>query len=108
MASRTSIGIADQFKRKERRFPLYLAALVLRGDHSLAVRLRDLSRGGACADALSAPAAGSAVRLRVEQLTIEANVAWARGARFGLAFRQPISATSLLVLLGHSRAQAKG
>ena len=108
MAWRANIGIAERIERQEARFPLFLPALVLSGDHSIAVRLRDLSRGGACVEAPSAPAIGSTVRLRVERMTIEAHVAWARDLRFGLAFDRPISATSLLVLLGRSRAQAQG
>ena len=105
MAWQASIDTADRIERQDRRFAVVLPALLVSGDHSIAVRLRDLSRGGACAEAPTAPAVGCAVRLRVERLTIEAHIAWTRGLRFGLAFDQPISATSLLVLLGRNRAQ---
>lgn len=100
-----SIGVAERTARQERRFPVYLAALVRTGEQTRAVRLRDLSRGGALAETPAPPLAGDTVVLRVERLSVEARVAWTRGARFGLAFEAPIRATDLLVLLGRSRAQ---
>ena len=106
MASQANIAIPDRTARQERRFPVYLPALLWIGEEARVVRLRDLSRAGALAEAPTAPPMGEQVVLRVERLSVEARVAWVKGVRFGLAFEAPIRATDLLVLLGRSRAQA--
>jgi PilZ domain-containing protein len=92
--------------RREQRFPVDLAA-VLRGDEpELAVRLLDMSRGGARGSCPRPPAASSEVVLVRGALTVEARVAWSGRGRFGLQFARPIRATELLVQLSQSRIAA--
>lgn len=90
--------------RREQRFPVDLAAMLRAGPEDLAVRLRDLSRGGALGTCLCPPPARSEVTLVRGALAIEAQVVWTVRGRFGLQFARPIRATELLVQLSLSRA----
>jgi hypothetical protein len=93
----------DPPSRAERRFAVSLAASVVTERGSLAVRLLDLSVGGALAESALAPAVGIRLILRRERIEVAARVIWKRGARFGLAFERPIRATELFFQLSRSR-----
>ena len=80
-----------------------LAASVETERGPVAVRLLDLSVGGALAESALAPAVGSRVILRRERIEVAARVIWKRGARFGLAFDRPIKATELFFQLSRNR-----
>ena len=93
----------DGASRAERRFAVSLAASVVTEGGSVAVRLLDLSVGGALAESALAPAVGSRVILERERIEVAARVIWKRGVRFGLAFERPIKATELFFQLSRSR-----
>jgi len=103
--SATVASSAYRQARRERRFAVDLAA-TLRGEKvaDVAIRLLDMSRGGALGECQFPPAPLSKVTLIRGTLAIEARVAWAKRGRFGLEFARPIRATELLVQLSLSRA----
>lgn len=93
--------------RREQRFAVGLAASLRTEARTASLRLLDLSRGGALAETSHPPAPGTRATLSRERLAVTARVVWVRGARFGLAFETPISATELFFQLGRSRAAAR-
>lgn len=91
--------------RREQRFAVDLDATLREGSSEHAVRLRDLSRGGALGTCHCPPPVLSKVTLVRGALAIEARVAWAGRSRFGLEFASPIRATDLLVQLSLNRSR---
>jgi hypothetical protein len=103
------VEIAPDQVRREPRFAVDLAGMLQDGEGpDLAVRLRDLSRGGALAEAARTPPRLGKVTLARGALTVEARVAWVGRGRFGLAFEAPIRATDLFVQLSLSRGAGSG
>ena len=89
--------------RQEQRFEVKLPAVLRSGALVTQVEIRDLSRGGALAEAIFPPARDSRVSLTREKLVVEARVVWTRSRRFGLRFEMPLKATELFVQLSHNR-----
>lgn len=103
------VEIAPDQVRREPRFAVDLPAILRDANRpDLAVRLRDLSRGGALAEAARTPARLGKVTLARGALTVEARVAWVDRGRFGLVFETPIRATDLFVQLSLSREAGSG
>lgn len=69
------------------------------------VRLKDLSRSGACVESSWPLGPCARLRLRIGHLDVSATLRWSRGGRFGLRFDAPIRATDLLLLASRYRAQ---
>ncbi len=93
--------------RREQRFEVDLPASLQTEAGTASLRLLDLSRGGALAETPRPPAPGICAILSRERMAVAARVIWVRGARFGLAFDAPISATELFFQLGRSRAATR-
>jgi len=81
-----------------------LAELVEADGCARTVRLKDLSRSGACVESPRPLGPCARIRLRIGHLDVSATLRWSRGARFGLRFDSPIRATDLLLLAGRYRA----
>jgi len=92
------------YQRSEVRLAVRAAAELVEADGGLrTARLRDLSRSGACVEALRAPGPCARVRLLIGHLDLPATLRWSRGGRFGLRFDAPIRATDLLLLASRYR-----
>src|SRR5687768_6242165 len=98
--------INKAFDRGEHRFAACLDAELRTATRTLSVRLLDLSRSGALAEALLPPPVGSVGTIARDRLEVAARVVWVRGTRFGLAFAAPIGAMEMFLHLGRSREAA--
>jgi PilZ domain len=94
--NRTPLAI----KRVSKRARLVIPAKLLTATGELDVRLRDLSPAGALAEAAKPPPAGSEVVVVCGSAVAAAGVVWVIGRRFGLEFRQLLSAEDVAVLAG--------
>jgi hypothetical protein len=92
---------------REPRFEVRLTACLRTDAGTASLRLLELSRGGAPAEMHCPPAPGTRATLSRERMAVEGQVIWVRGARFGLAFDEPLRATELFFQLGRSRAAAR-
>lgn len=74
-------------KRQEARTNMFVMANLSFGGRSSPVKVRNMSPGGALIDGPVLPLVGTPCRLFRDDISIEAEVVWARSARVGIKFR---------------------
>ena len=77
--------------RTDPRTNLFLAASLISGERSIAVKIRDLSTSGGQVEGLEFPEVGSAMTLVRGSLSVRGHVAWSAERRCGLHFSTRIS-----------------
>ncbi len=77
--------------RREARTNLFLAATMLAGGSSAAVKIRDLSPVGAQVESFACPEVGSAISLERGRLSVHGRVSWSTKLRCGVRFATRIS-----------------
>ena len=98
---------APSYQRSEVRLALCADGEIVDADGVVrTVRLRDLSRSGACVESPRPLGPCARVRLRIGHVDVSATLRWSRGARSGLRFDSPIRATDLLLLAGRYRDES--
>lgn len=85
--------------RREQRYTVRLDGLLVLGHAHVRLRLLDVSRNGALAEALTPPEPGEDVRLACRGVVRTAHASWVRDARFGLVFAAPLGSAELAALL---------
>ncbi len=77
--------------RVDPRTNLFMAATVISGERSIAVKIRDLSSSGAQVEGREFPEVGSAMTLVRGRLSVRGHVTWSAERRCGLHFTKRIS-----------------
>jgi hypothetical protein len=72
--------------RSDERSNVFLSASLDTGVQSIAVRVRNLSTGGAMLDGADLPPPGSRVRLKRGKLSAAGSISWAKNTRAGVKF----------------------
>lgn len=90
-------------KRADLRMPVSLMATLDCNGGAIRVRLVDMSRTGALAEAVNPPSPGAAVLVRLDRMFIPARISWVHRQRFGIEFDERIRASDLLIRVHESR-----
>ena len=96
LAPDAAFDAARAQQRAELRNNMFVAAVLDRGDGAVAVRIRNMSRGGALIECAPGLAEGSPVRLTRGSLNADGHIAWARDNRAGIAFNAAVAVADWL------------
>ena len=96
LAPDAAFDAARARQRAEMRSNMFVAAMLYGADGSVAVRIRNMSRGGALIECPPGLAEGSPVRLTRGSLSANGHIAWARDNRAGIAFAAAVAVTDWL------------
>jgi hypothetical protein len=99
MASNAMLSLMNGPECDRLRYSVLLSATLVTITGEYAVTLRDLSTGGAGIEARKPLPVGSDVILRRRATEFFGTIVWSEGARAGIAFDEPISATDLMAQL---------
>jgi len=89
--------------RSEERSHVFLAASLDTGAKSIAVRVRNLSPGGALLDGPELPGVGTRVRLRRGALSAVGEISWQRKTQSGIKFDGDVDTSSWVQAVAHSQ-----
>jgi hypothetical protein len=98
---------AEPDLRRETRLKIFQPAEMEDGGDAMRVHLLNISGGGALVYGEAPPDLGATVRLSCGVPLGEARVAWRAGRRFGVAFLQPLGATTLALVLDQQAAMIR-
>jgi hypothetical protein len=87
--------------RSDLRSNVFLTAVLLNGEETRPVRVRNLSPGGAFLDGERIPPVGANVRLVRGSLAVTGNVAWQSEGHAGLRFDREIDVAAWVNRVGH-------
>jgi hypothetical protein len=87
--------------RSDLRANVFLTAVLLSGEETRPVRVRNLSPGGAFLDGERIPPVGANVRLVRGSLAVAGNVAWQSEGHAGLRFYREIDVAAWVKRVGH-------
>jgi hypothetical protein len=96
LAPDAAFDAARAQQRAEMRSNMFVAAMLYGADGSVAVRIRNMSRGGALIECAPGLAEGAPVRLTRGSLSANGHIAWARDNRAGIAFAAAVAVTDWL------------
>jgi hypothetical protein len=91
--------------RAQGRSNVFLSAVLVAGSAPIAVRVRNLSVGGALLDGASIPPAGEKVRLLRGALTAHGEIAWRSDSQAGVCFTEDIKVAQWVERVGHPGQQ---